>query len=249
MTPTDPAREASSALAELDRLRQGERRAAISRVASIIGHLIGTPLNVIAGRAALIRSSPHAENVPENARRIEEQVERLAQRIQSLLQYLTTPEPEAELWPVAKVMDDAIALYAPIALHHGVLLTRSANDVPNVMIEGNSAMVVLTSLLSLALRVAPRGPTFELEVSAKGSQVAFDLVVPGIRPPLARLDRLDPPEHESECFAAEHLQTLSVCNAIARRTGGHVEVLARDSGRGSLRFECEASASIVNAGA
>src|SRR5688500_10143930 len=81
-------------LALLDELRQAERRAAISRVASVIGHLIGTPLNVIAGRAALIRANPSPEAALENAQRIEQQVERLALRIRRLIDYLTAPEPE-----------------------------------------------------------------------------------------------------------------------------------------------------------
>src|SRR6185312_4299117 len=83
-------------LALFDHLRQTEIRATSARVASVIGHLIGTPLNVIAGRAALIRSNPSAEYSIENARRIEEQVERLAQRIRRLIEYLTAPEPAGD---------------------------------------------------------------------------------------------------------------------------------------------------------
>src|SRR5690606_16565407 len=67
-------------LALLDELRQSERRAAISRVASVIGHLIGTPLNVIAGRAALIRANPTPESAAEHAAPFAELVERRARR-------------------------------------------------------------------------------------------------------------------------------------------------------------------------
>lgn len=239
MTLREGAAEAFDArLAELDRLRQAERRAAISRVASVIGHLIGTPLNVIAGRAALLRSNPSAESVQENARRIEEQVERLAERIRKLLAYLTTPEGEPEPRAVAKILNDAIALYAPIAHFYGITLARAESEVPSATVEGNSAMVVLTSLLSLALRIAPPGSTFELEVTVGDGHVAFDLAVPGLFPPRARLDRLDPPDDEDERFGAEHLQTLSVCHAIAKRTGGRIEVLPRSAERSVIRFEC-----------
>ena len=65
--------DAAALLARLDTLRQAERRAASARMVSVAGHLIGTPLNVIAGRAALIRSNPAPEAVEENVRRIEEQ--------------------------------------------------------------------------------------------------------------------------------------------------------------------------------
>ena len=71
---TEAQQIADDRLVLLDRLRQAERLAVSSRVASVIGHLIGTPLNVIAGRAALIRANPSDESTIENARRIEEQV-------------------------------------------------------------------------------------------------------------------------------------------------------------------------------
>src|SRR6201999_3525977 len=134
-------------LALFDHLRQTELRATSSRVASVIGHLIGTPLNVIAGRAALIRSNPTAEYAVENARRIEEQVERLAQRIRRLIEYLTAPEPAGEPRPVGDIVADAIALYGPIAVQRGVHLTPPPDPVPDVSVDGTSALVVLTSLL------------------------------------------------------------------------------------------------------
>src|SRR5262245_48836625 len=80
-----------------ERLRHAERRAAAFRVASAIGHLIGTPLNVIAGRAALIRHAQDPGNLrdaatpADHARRIEEQIERLTVEVRRLIDYLTPP--------------------------------------------------------------------------------------------------------------------------------------------------------------
>src|SRR6476620_7657413 len=93
-------------LARLDDLRQAERRAASARMVSVAGHLIGTPLNVIAGRAALIRSNPAPEAIEENVRRIEEQVERLALRIRRLIDYFGLAEPPTELRSVGAVLDE-----------------------------------------------------------------------------------------------------------------------------------------------
>ncbi|HEV8244171.1 MAG TPA: hypothetical protein VGP93_00245 [Polyangiaceae bacterium] len=209
-------------LALLDELRQAERRAAISRVASVIGHLIGTPLNVIAGRAALIRANPSPEATIENASRIEQQVERLALRIRRLIDYLTVPEPEAAPSAVAAVLDDALSLYAPIIEAHHVSLVLETQELPPGNIEGTSSMIVLTSLLALAARAATRGSTVRLEATRAQGMVAFRLVVPGLTMPHARLDRLDPPE-EADGVDAERLQVLSVCFAIARRHGGRVD--------------------------
>jgi len=228
-------------LALLDELRQAERRAAISRVASVIGHLIGTPLNVIAGRAALIRANPAPESAAENARRIEEQVERLAERIRRLIDYLTVPEPRPEPRSAALVVREAISLYAPVAAERGVGVQVTSATIPNAVVEGTSALVVLTSLMSLALRVAPRGASVELRVETTPSgSVLFELRVPGLEPPRARLDRLDPPDDEDGA-SAERLQLLSLCFAMARRQGGRLEVVAHESTRAAIRFECSSA--------
>jgi signal transduction histidine kinase len=227
-------------LALLDHLRQTELRATSSRVASVIGHLIGTPLNVIAGRAALIRSNPTAEYATENARRIEEQVERLAQRVRRLIEYLTAPEPSSESRAVQHVIADALSLYGPVAAQRGVAVLAPEAPLPDALVDGTSALVVLTSLLSLALRIALRGQAIRMSVatSAAGA-VVFELAVPGMDLPKVRIDRLEPPE-EGGRIDADRLQALSVCFAIARRNGGSVDVVA-DPPRGALiRFECRA---------
>src|SRR5687767_13084459 len=102
-------------LTRLDQLRHTERRAASARMVSMVGHLIGTPLNVIAGRAGLIRTNPTPEGIDENVRRIEEQVERLSLRIRRLIDYFGMSEPEAGPRTVADVLAECLALYRPVA--------------------------------------------------------------------------------------------------------------------------------------
>lgn len=225
-------------LALLDSLRQAERRAAISRVASVIGHLIGTPLNVIAGRAALIRANPDQESSKENARRIEEQVERLAGGIRRLIDSVTAPEPRPEPRAADVVVAEALALYEPIAERHGIAIVPVSRLPSTVLADGTTALVVLTSLLSLALRVPPRGKRVELrsETMPQGG-VAFELRIPGLLPPKSRLDRLDPPE-EHDAASAERFQLLSLCYAMAKRRGGHLEVVTEEPSNAAIRFEC-----------
>lgn len=226
---------AAERLAMLDDLRQAERRAVSSRVASVIAHLIGTPLHVIAGRASLIRSVPGDANVAENARRIEEQVERLAKRIRALIDYLTAPEPAPHEEEVRSVIDAALALYAPIAEARGMSLTL-LGVLPEGRVDGTSALIVLTSLFSLATRVAPSAAGIELAVTlTEDGRVAFELGVPGLEPPHGRIDSLEPPE-QPEQVRIEELQVLSVCSAIVRRNGGQLEVLPDGPGRAKIRY-------------
>jgi signal transduction histidine kinase len=214
---------ADERLVLLDRLRQAERQAVSSRVASVIGHLIGTPLNVIAGRAALIRANSSDETTLENARRIEEQVDRLAQRIRRLIEYLTPPDQAVEPRSVAEVLYDAISLYRPIAERRGVRLEEPERPLPEAQVDSTSGLIVLTSLLSLAVRVATVGAAVRIGVDSVEYGVRFDLAVPGMEPPQQRIDRLEPPD-QGWGGSVDQLQVLSVSYAIAWRGGGRLEI-------------------------
>ena len=99
-------------------------------------------------------------------------------------------------------------------------------------------MVILTSLFSLASRHAPKAEIVELSFTmAQDHQLVFELTIPGFTVPSVPIDRLDPPENDDQA-SAEPLQVLSVCYAIARRSGGKLEVVAREAAPTVIRFEC-----------
>lgn len=239
--PNDPNEDAQQVaddrLVLLDRLRQAERLAVSSRVASVIGHLIGTPLNVIAGRAALIRANPNDDSTIENARRIEEQVDRLAQRIRRLIEYLTAPDQAIEPRSAANVLEEAVSLYRPIALRRGVRIEVPPPPLPDDTVDGTSALIVLTSLLSLALRAASPGEAVQLGLIALDNGVAFELGVPGMDPPRERIDRLEPPEQDWR-GSVDQLQVLHVCHAISLRSGGRLEIQPREPSGALIRLSC-----------
>lgn len=236
-TQTDSSEAIESRLSRLDCLRQAERRAAISRVASVIAHLIGTPLHVIAGRAALIRSDPSPDSVQENARRIEAQVERLAQRIRKLIEYLTSPQLDSEPQSVPDLIGEALSLYVPIAALRDIEIV-SVGAPAQAVVQGTPALLILTSLFSLGVRVVAPGARIELDCqSLPSSALAFELSIPGVPAPKGSIDHLDPPD--DGVADAETLQVLSVCNAIARQYGGRLQLGASAPDGMVIRFECQ----------
>lgn len=223
----------------VDELRRAERHAIVSRLSSGFAHLIGTPLNVISGRAALIKAQANNEAVLENAARIEQQVERLAFRIRRLIEYWTTVEIELGLGEVAAIVGDALALSAPVARARSLEIAVVPAELPKRSLERTSTLVVLTNLLSLSTLIAPAGTCIELSVTEPDSDIVlFELTVPGFEPPTSRIDRLDPPEEDHDRSRAERLQVLSVCHAVAEQRGAHLDVRAAD--RGQVRFRCPA---------
>jgi signal transduction histidine kinase len=240
MTAPAPEKpELGALLARLDDLRQLERRATSARMVSVAGHLIGTPLNVIAGRAALIRSNPAPEAIEENVRRIEEQVERLALRIRRLIDYFGLAEPSPLRRSVGEVLAECEELYRPVAELKGVALHVNARGVEPLRVEASHSQLVLTTLLSLGVRTAAAGQTIALSATEHGPKtVAFELGLPGLPPPPSNFERLEPPEHSLR-YDAGALETFWICLGLARRMGGALTVAPAAAGPGVLvRFEC-----------
>jgi len=229
-------------LSRLDELRLAERRAVSARMVSVAGHLIGTPLNVIAGRAALIRTNPTPEAIEENVRRIEEQVERLAQRIRRLIDYFGLAEPPAAQRSVSDVLDECLALYRPVAELRGVALEVSIEGVESLRIEGSIAPLVLTTLLSLGLRTAAPGDSLRVNVGEAGPKTAFfEIGLPGLQAPPTNFERFEPPEHGAR-YDAGALEAFWVCLGLARRMGGELQIVKAESGAGvTVRFRVVAT--------
>jgi hypothetical protein len=108
---------------------------------------------------------------------------------------------------------------------------------PDLQVDGTSGLVVLTSLLSLAVRAATVGAAVRIGVTVAENGVRFELAVPGMEPPQERIDRLEPPEHGWR-GSVDQLQVLSVSYAIAWRSGGRLEIQALEGVGTQIRLFC-----------
>lgn len=238
----DAAPDSPALLVRLDQLRHEERRTASARVVAVIGHLIGTPLNVMAGRASLIRSDPSAESVADNAHRIEQQVERLSQRVRRLVDYFGAPLPAPDQQTLAQILEESLELYRPIGRQRGVTLRLEPHDLGSARVNCALGALSLSALLSLGTRTTPAGHSITLSVSEAGPrQLAVAITLPGVQVPPSRFERLELPEWPN-LYDADALEVLSICAGLARSSGGGLQVGPAPSGQGALvRFECSYS--------
>lgn len=235
----DAAIDSAALLLRLDQLRREERLTASARVVAVIGHLIGTPLNVMAGRASLIRTNPSAESVADNAHRIEQQVERLSQRVRRLVDYFGAPSPAPEQQTLAQILGDALELYQPVAEQRGVTVRLEPHDLGAARINCALGSLSLSALLSLGARTTPKGQSVTLTVSEAGPrQLTLALTLPGVEVPPSRFERLELPEWPDQ-YDADAFEVLSICAGLARSSGGGLQVSGAPSGSGAVvRFEC-----------
>ena len=172
-------------------------------------------------------------------RRIEEQVERLSLRIRRLVDYFGLADPGNAPRSLGQVLGECRELYAPLATLRAVELELNSGELDELQIEGSLLPVVLTALLSLAINTTASGGKVLLTARERGPKMlALELGMPGLAVPPGRLDRLEPPEPGAH-YDVGAFETFWICQGLARRVSGSLEVSPGASGQGvSVRLEC-----------
>ncbi len=118
-------------------------------------------------------------------------------------------------------------------------LQVSAQGVEPLRVQASVPPLVLTTLLSLAIRSSAAGRTIQLNATEHGPKtVAFELTMPDLPAPPANFERLEPPEHTLR-YDAGALETFWICLGLARRIGGSLSVAKGADPVGvTVRFEC-----------
>jgi len=223
---TSPQEPLDASLLELlDSLYQRQLRQAAAEVAAAIAHAAGTPLNVVSGRAELIRQEP--ANAAAQVTRIDEQVRKLADGLRQFVDYLTIEDRTARLdQPAAQVLAELLRLVLPLARCRQVEISTDAAELGAASIDEQS-LSNLVALLSWSTRSVAAGTRIELRATAAPGGAWFELLVPGLVPPdVWRLEHFDSrtPGEGSEAY-----RVMAICAAVARGQGGKLQVEALTS--------------------
>lgn len=156
---TKVERETSARIAALEQLRHADRLTTVGRLASGIAHEVGTPLNVISGRAKMIvRGESEEGEIRENAVIIAEQADRITKIVQQLLDFARRREPRKERVDLRHVVEGTFTLLRPMAEKRGVKMVQ-VNDGVSTDVEADGTLIqqVLTNLVLNAIQAMPGG--------------------------------------------------------------------------------------------
>ncbi len=148
----------------LERLRHSERLATLGQLSAGIAHELGTPLNVISGRAKLIsRPGMEADDISRSARIIGEQSERMTQIIRQLLSFARREKPRKQPIDLNTVLRGLQPLLDPTAHKQGVSLVikEAEQPLPAYADPGQSQQVLLNLTLN-AIQAMPEGGEIEI---------------------------------------------------------------------------------------
>jgi signal transduction histidine kinase len=226
----DLLRETEHTLDLEQQLRHSATLAVAGRLASGIAHEIGTPLNIISGRAEFI-----LQNLPPgDARRAEldvivGQIDRITAMIRSLLHTVRPVKPEIRPVVLKDVVSRLLLLLEYAARRHGVTLDVSIpGDLPTVRADQNQLQQVLINILmnafeaarstgrvELLARRAPRGvrPGVEIAVQDNG---------PGI--PASIQARIFEPFFSTKPPGEGTGLGLAICRDLVKELGGEITV-------------------------
>lgn len=242
VTASDALNSADQALSLYDSLHQRQLRESAAEIAAAIAHAMGTPLNVISGRAELIRQDP--ARAAAQAVKIEEQVRTMASGLRQLVDYLAPPEPSAPGVAARTVFEEALTLIEPLALRNAVVVSSDVSALEGFALQRWHLLSNLVALVSLAIRCAARAPQpGQRRVLIHAVQDAGNLVLEIDAPDLEVLDSWQLDKFHARPLptnASDDYRVLSVCGSIARGNGGRLS-LEPITGGARLRLLCRAA--------
>ncbi len=235
------AAESAARIAALEQLRHADRLTTVGKLASGLAHELGTPLNVVAGRAAMIASGEveGPEEAVACARIVCQQTERMTAIVRQLLDFARRRGVEKVETDVAKLAQQTADLLEPLAARRGVDLIAASEPsgarllarldpgriqqaLTNLVVNAVHATLAGGSVRVRALRqdVAPEtagerpaGPYAVLEVSDDGEGIPPD-----------RLGVIFDPFFTTKRVGEGSGLGLSVAHGIVEEHGGWIDV-------------------------
>jgi signal transduction histidine kinase len=239
-------RQNEAKLALEQRLGQTEKLATIGQLAAEIAHEVGTPLNVIAGRAkAMKRKSKDQEAVEKNAEIVAEQTARITRIIQRLLDFTrrkvgTTGKAEVNLNELSLTTMELLhgqfsAAKIKTRLDRGEALPRVGGDADRLQ-------QVLINLMLNAVQAMPDGGILTVETRAlkrtrpgleEGAEQAFvtlSIKDTGVGIPEDIRDKIFDPFYTTKEGQGGTGLGLAVCSGIVKEHDGWIDVETNTGG-------------------
>ncbi|TWU38909.1 Wide host range VirA protein [Novipirellula aureliae] len=154
------ATEMESRLETVEQLRHSDRLSSVGRLAAGIAHEIGTPLNVIGGRAELIGSGQLSEQaIAESAKAIQSETKRITKTIRELLDFARQSVPNRKIQSIVDLAKQTVDLARPLAAKERIELSlHSPQQELTVEIDESQIQQVVMNLIVNAIHSIKDNP-------------------------------------------------------------------------------------------
>jgi signal transduction histidine kinase len=153
------AAQSAERIAALEQLRHVDRLKTVGRLAAGIAHELGTPLNVVAGRAALIASGKLGDyDVRTSAETIKSEADRITRIVRQLLDFARRRPPQRTVTDLHGLVEQSAELLRPLAEKQNVQIeTARPEGAVTASVDVAQLEQVLTNVLVNAMQAMPNG--------------------------------------------------------------------------------------------
>ena len=158
-------RESAQRIEAIEQLRHGDRLKTVGRLASGVAHELGTPLNVVSGRAGLIAGGKLGdEDVVQSAKTIQSEATRMTGIVQQLLNFARRSAPNRTLCNLNSVIDRTANLMDSIIRNKSAHLEITKQLPEAMMVNADAAQIqqVLSNLVMNALLSKDAGVNIQI---------------------------------------------------------------------------------------
>ncbi|QDV85697.1 sensor histidine kinase [Planctomycetes bacterium TBK1r] len=209
-------------------IRHTDRLGTVGTLAAGMAHEMGTPLNVVAGRANLIASGKlSAEEIEQSAKTIKSEAERMTTIIRQLLDFARQSPSEHSTIDVRNVARKTCELMETLAEKSSCKIVLHTDDDP-CRINGDATQIqqVLTNLITNAIQATPDGGNIIVAVERQcdANQVCVRVSDEGVGIEPADIKRVFEPFYTTKDVGQGTGLGLSIAYGIVKEHGGEVKV-------------------------
>jgi PAS domain S-box-containing protein len=153
-------------------LRRTERIAELGTMAGGMAHEIGTPMNVILGRAEYLLERAHDEPAKKGLKTIITQVERITRVMNQLLSFARRKPLQLGPVDLGQIIENSLEMFQQRLSNQRIQLdVHVENDCPPAQADSDQMNQVLINLIMNAIHAMPDGGTLRIDLSQDGNMV------------------------------------------------------------------------------
>jgi PAS domain S-box-containing protein len=215
-----------------EQLRRTERIAELGTVASGMAHEIGTPMNVILGRAEYLMERVKDEPIKKGLQTIVAQVERITKVVSQLLSFARRRTPNRRALDLKDVIENSVEIFHERLARNQIQVELALEPCPPVHADVDQMSQVLINLIMNAVHAMPAGGLLRISVLPAGDMVKLTVADTGHGIPPDVVGQVFDPFFTTKEFGKGTGLGLTVVKGILEEHGGSIAVQS-EQGKGT----------------
>jgi PAS domain S-box-containing protein len=217
-----------------EQLRKTERIAELGTLASGMAHEIGTPMNVILGRAEYLMDRVMEEPVKKGLQTIVTQVERITKVMNQLLSFARRKAPERRALDLRGMIEDGLEMFEERLARSQIQVNMTlADNCPMALADPDQMSQVFINLVMNALHAMPDGGTLRVSLAPEQQMVKLTVSDTGHGIPGEVVGKIFDPFFTTKEFGKGTGLGLTVVKGIIEEHQGFIAVESEE-GRGTM---------------